>query len=479
MAIDIQKLVSLRSSILRGFSFQQNSNACRMQTVMRKSFLLLVLLNVLIPLPSKGRDITASADATLPPSPDDAKDADPANASLQTSYDTATAQPTAGEDPKVERNGTSPVPAQTDNRVATSATPNTQENPIETSSPEKKSNKKKKKVTINARIHALWEMTHKDVPDNPLTNENEFENKAPENQFQIRRARFKMSWRPEKWLTAVLQVGGFQDNDFGISLLRDAYIHVSPLQYLEIRVGQFKKPFSRLELRSSGKLQVLNRGEGNELLVEELRYGDRDLGLQFSGRILPTVKLDYEIGVFNGSGPDISERGTSKDVTGRIKAEPFSWLSVGVNGSLKVFDDTENVDKTAWAAGADAVLKVAGFRTHLEGILGLDHAFRNREIQVTDSAPPVFDFLAIVSYKHKIADAYTAVSLEPVFKIELLDPNTKVIDDQVLIYSPGFNIYISKYLRLMIQGEILRSAVNSRVRYPEREILAIQICFDI
>jgi hypothetical protein len=342
----------------------------------------------------------------------------------------------------------------------------------------KKKKSKKKKLVINARIYTYWELKHQDTPDDPLTDENEFVDNKPENKFDIRYARFKMTWRPEKWLTAVMQLGDFQELEFGFALLRDAYIHVSPFQFLEIRVGQFKKPFSRLSLRSIGKLEIIKRGEGDKLLVEDLRYGDRDLGVQFSGRIVSSVKLDYQVGVFNGSGPDISEQGNSKDVVARLSLSPVKWFDFGVNGSWKFFEEEENEDKSAWAGGADAVFKVAGFKADIESVFGLDHAFRTREPLVVDTAPLAYNLIGIFSYKRDFTGALKT-AIEPVFKIEYLDPNSKVVNDYVLIYSPGFNIYLGKYFRVMIAGEILRSTTNSIVRFPEQEVLTLQLCFDI
>lgn len=345
-----------------------------------------------------------------------------------------------------------------------------------------KKKKKKKKLKIGVRIHTVWKMDHEDTPDDPQTDEDEFEKQDIENKFSIRRARLKISWRPKKWLTAVLKLGGFQEIDFGISLLQDAYIHVSPFRFLEIRVGQFKKPFSRLELRSSGKLRVYNRGEGNSLIVEDLLYGSRDLGIQFSGRIVPSVKLDYEIGVFNGSGPDISEDGNSKDIAARLKIAPLSWFDFGVNGSFKFFEEDdldEGEDKSAWATSADVTFKVAGFRAYVEGIVALDHEYLGRSTVVTDKAPHIFNLVGILSYKRAVSSGKFGISLEPVFKVELLDPNAKIEKDHVLVYNPGFNTYIGEYLRLMIHGEFRRSAINSSTRYPDRELLAVQFCFDI
>ena len=364
--------------------------------------------------------------------------------------------------------------------VSTAAQSRTEiEPPVDPPAKAKKKKKKRKKFRISARIHAAWEMTHEDTPDDPATDADEYKKQDIESQFDIRQARFKLRWQPEKRLTAVIQLAGFQDNDFGVSLLRDAYIHVSPLQYLEIRAGLFKKPFSRLQLRSFGKLRVLNRGELNDLVVEDLRYGERDLGLQFSGRILPDIKLDYEVGVFNGSGPDVSERGNSKDVAARIQVRPADWISVGTNASFKFFDDEESDEDFAWAAGVDSVFKIAEFRAHVEGIAASDYNFENRQYVVTDTQPLIFGLVTILSYKHRISGGSTGLALEPVFKFELLDPNHKVSDDQVFTYDAGFNSYIGKYLRLMIHGEFRRPAKNSAVQFPKQEILAVQFCFDI
>ena len=383
---------------------------------------------------------------------------------------------TTTSDPPAETNASPDGPAD-GSRAAPSTETRAETTSSADSAPSQK--KKSKKFKVSARIHAVWEMTHENIPDSPATAVNEFEKQDVENQFSIRQARFKFRWRPEKWLTAAFQLAGFQDNDFGVSLLRDAYIHVSPLRYLEIRAGLFKKPFSRLQLRSFGKLRVLNRGEVNDLIVEDLRYGERDLGIQFSGRILPSVKLDYEVGVFNGSGPDISEQGNSKDVVARIATSPTKWFSLGTNASFKFFDDSESDETFAWAAGADAVFKVAGFRAHLEGLAASDYSYKNRQDVVTQTQPTIFGIVGILSYKHKAGIGAFGLALEPVFKVEMLDPNNKITDDQVLTYDAGFNTYIGKYLRLMIHGEFRRPAKNSAVQYPGREILAVQLCFDI
>ncbi len=332
--------------------------------------------------------------------------------------------------------------------------------------------KKKKKVEVRTRIHVRWEMEER-AADGEL-----------ENRFLIRRARLKLIWEPEKWITAKLQVGGFQDLEFGMSLLKDAYIHLSPSRYVEVRVGQFKKPFSRLELRSSGKLRVAERGDGNSFIIEDLLHGGRDIGLQLSGRIVKSIKLDYEAGVFNGTGPNLTELGNAKDVTVRLKTQPVEWFEVGSNGSFKFFDDDAHKardEKFTWAAGVDTVFRFFGVRLHLEGLMARDHLYLANYPLVDPpltEMPLTLNGLAIISYRHKF-DTSWRVAVEPVFKVEYLDPNLDFIDDQILLYTPGFNTYLGKVLRLMLNAEFRRGGRNHLASFRDRETLMLQLCLDI
>ena len=341
----------------------------------------------------------------------------------------------------------------------------------------KKKKKKRKKVRVKARIHTRWEMEHQ--PD--LSGDDE-----TTNEFIIRRTRFKLEWEPEPWLLAKIQVGGFHrvGSSNLQSLLRDAYLHFSPFKYLEIRAGLFKKGFGRLALQSSGKLRVVERGEGNDLILDELRYGGRDIGLQLSGRIVPSVKLDYTLGVFNGTNVtngDNREFGDEKDIVARLKISPIKYLGVGASGSFKFFSDVENQEKSAWAAGADAVMKLAGFRLHLEGIFAQNHLTTRNSVaeeDLPDKMPLIISGVGILSYCHKFNGTFK-LAVEPLFKMEVLDPDSKIVDDEVFTYSPGFNTYLGKYLRLMLHGEFRRPLRNSREAYPKQEKLIIQLCFDI
>jgi hypothetical protein len=348
----------------------------------------------------------------------------------------------------------------------------------------KKKEKKRRKVRVKARIHTRWRLKHdpESSGDAELTNE-----------FLIRRARFKLLWEPEKWLLAVIQVGEFHKMDSPRNLLRDAYLHFSLLQYLEVRCGYFKKPFSRLALRSSGKLRAAERGMGDDLILDKLYYGGRDIGIQLSGRIVPAIKLDYTLGFFNGMGITEGDwdADDAKDIVARVTVNPLSWLGLGINGSFKFMTiykipvgelERVKVDQRVWAVGGDAVMKLLGFRLHLEGIVAEMHnadlSFGNRRELGNDEYPLVLSLFGILSYKHRF-DTHFKFAVEPVFKMEMLDPDTEIVKDEILMYSPGFNSYFGKYFRLMIHGEFRRPFRNARTLIPRRETLYVQLCFDI
>jgi len=326
-------------------------------------------------------------------------------------------------------------------------------------------------LEIGGRLHAGWSLEH-DAESDDYGNE-----------FAIKRAKVQLEWKPARWLAAVIELEASEAIEG--SLLRDAFVQVSPMRQLEVRVGQFKKPFSGLELLSPSKRRLINRGPGNSLIIEDLMYGDRDLGVQLSGRLVKSIKLDYAIGGFNGSGMNLGDPGLSKDLAARLQMRPVKPLVIGANGSFKFFDDAELQDgkpSRAWAAGLDAKLTFGGFRLYAEGLVGQNHiayleAVEGSEI-TADNPPKFVNALGVVSYKHDF-DVSWGFAIEPAFKAEFLEPSTVFVDDGVLAFTPGLNTYFGQYFRLMIDGEFIRSSRNSQAAYPDQEVLMVLACLDI
>jgi hypothetical protein len=333
-------------------------------------------------------------------------------------------------------------------------------------------------LEIRGRVHAGWYMEH--LSDD-LEQETELRN---ENSFYVRRARVKLIWRPETWITALVQLNAAAILEIDDSFLKDAYVHLSPLDQIGLRVGQFKKPFSALALRSSGKLRIIERGIGHEYVVDDrdrsLQYGDRDIGAQLSGRLVETIKLDYAVGVFNGSGPNVEDSDVSKDLVARVDAKPIDQLTVGANASFKFFNEPfPGQPEWAWATGVDAQVRLFDFRLHSEAMVARDY---NRPLEMDPSnrwVPYLVDFVGILSYRFRVPTNLRFI-LEPAFKFELLELDAEHLDDHVFLYTVGLNTYLGKYFRIMVDGEFLRSEKYSDQRgYRDQEVFMVMLCFDI
>lgn len=118
--------------------------------------------------------------------------------------------------------------------------------------------------------------------------------------FQIRRMRTKFDgWVYTKDLTYELQI----DSAAGGNILQDANVNYDLTKGKKaamLKVGQYKVPFGRQELTSSGSQQFVDRS-----LVSNAFARGRDIGVQLWGT--PNGgKLDWRVGVFNGNGRTVS-----------------------------------------------------------------------------------------------------------------------------------------------------------------------------
>jgi phosphate-selective porin OprO and OprP len=136
--------------------------------------------------------------------------------------------------------------------------------------------------------------------------------------FRIRRAKFKLEgwfWIPPQvapsphvmpklsyelqlnWAAVAANVGA-QPANVG-AILEDANIAWDPQGMGKFRIvfGQYKVPFGRQQLTSSGNQQFVDRS----LVSDEYERG-RDIGVSVQGAVWSN-KLEYRAGVFNGNGP--------------------------------------------------------------------------------------------------------------------------------------------------------------------------------
>jgi hypothetical protein len=113
-------------------------------------------------------------------------------------------------------------------------------------------------------------------------------------QFEIRRARLTLEGNLH---TTALAYKFQSDFGKGFVTLKDFYFDIEPGPDTFIRVGQWKRPFSRQQITSSGRLEVSDRS------ITDRAFGaGRDIGIAMHNGYEKSPDLEWAFGVFNGTG---------------------------------------------------------------------------------------------------------------------------------------------------------------------------------
>ncbi len=112
--------------------------------------------------------------------------------------------------------------------------------------------------------------------------------------FAIQRARLKISgsaW--DKKVTYKFQT----DYGQGAVVLKDFYVDYALNKGFHIRTGQWKRPFSRQQITSSGKQELVDRA------ITDAAFGaGRDLGVAIHNNYEESPGVEWALGIFNGTG---------------------------------------------------------------------------------------------------------------------------------------------------------------------------------
>lgn len=132
--------------------------------------------------------------------------------------------------------------------------------------------------------------------------------KGVDERFMIRRGRFKFD-RVDEFTNIVFQIDATQD---GVSL-RDGFIQLKDRKWktFTFTAGQFSKPFGYILSYSSANREFPERPR----LHQTLFPSERDLGAMLSVKLPKYPFIDYEIGVFNGSGMNAKDYDSKKDLS--------------------------------------------------------------------------------------------------------------------------------------------------------------------
>ncbi len=283
--------------------------------------------------------------------------------------------------------------------------------------------------------------------------------------FRIRRAKTKFEgWIYSKNLKYELQLNWPGSG----SALEDANLNwdVKGDKSFQIKAGQFKAPFGRQELTSSGSQQFVDR----TAVSNEFAKG-RDIGIQFHGQPLGG-KLDWRVGVFNGAGINVSSNDNDAyQYTARLGWQPL--------GDVKYSEgDFESSDKPLFGLGVnwnsnDKHGATTGDDIDQE-IVGLDFAFKFKGFSLTgeyfdaeNDRETGTDFDNEGFY---IQAGYFFVpkKFETALRYSVLDPNSAVSNNDRTETGIGFSYYFNKHShKLQADYRILE---NDATNVEDKEI---------
>lgn len=143
---------------------------------------------------------------------------------------------------------------------------------------------KKFKVSIYNRIQGRYTYTDQDNPERDDTSS-----------FRVRR--FKTVFEGNAFDPSLHYK--FQVNWPTSPELEDAFLHWKPRTYAGVQVGQYKVPFNRQQLTSSGAQQFVDRA-----ITDDYFTFARDQGVTLTGSWFGTNNdlLEWNAGIFNGNG---------------------------------------------------------------------------------------------------------------------------------------------------------------------------------
>lgn len=314
---------------------------------------------------------------------------------------------------------------------------------------------KKSDVTFTGRLHAQYHTSS-------------VEDVSPSSSFYVRRARLAAEYRN---LAGTMRGKVQYDIGAGSPKLKDGYVDLLFGGGLNVRLGQFKKPFSLWELTSSKRTMVIERANGligsawkstNSIIIKDGLYGDRDIGVMLHGT---TGALRYNLGLFNGNGNNKkSDDDDGKQIGGRLVYSLSDDLALGAGVSSRTVSDF--VDPVR---GDTTSTRFQAYEIDLD--YGIRHDVSRTgawvQAELLYGANPVFGDDAnfsginvVGSYNLNQAGEGRIYSLRPAIRFDYSKRDTDDDDTANILLTPGLDIFFDKYNRVQINLDIDRSQMD-------------------
>jgi hypothetical protein len=317
----------------------------------------------------------------------------------------------------------------------------------------------------------------------------------PSSTFEARRVRFGAELEYQKWLTGKLET----EVAMARLQMRDMFMNMAFDPRFQFRVGQFKKPFSLLQLHSSSTWPMIERGVRIRGLSESLTYRDSlaggtrvlqsfrgatvigeeqelldrflyqnfELGAALHGRF---GNVGYTAGVFNGTGSDLPDDTDAKSYAARLtyKLPVDLPVTFGAAASYREFRITNRpAIQTGDGTAYEVDLEVGAFRRAGPHFLG--------EFVIGDNLQDETEkFLGAQGMLTWFAPMQGRVEgVEFGGRASFGDPRRDIDDDEGLLLTPGINVYFSGRNRLMFNWDFF----NVGDRFNDENALRAQAQF--
>lgn len=268
--------------------------------------------------------------------------------------------------------------------------------------------------------------------------------------FVVRQARLgvKGELAEDFELNVTVDVADVLDPETGTAfdapaLIRTAVLQYQPSRALQLSVGRYKRPFSRLELESSADLPILRRGLWNELAIEENQWGDRAIGAMVSGRV-KKPKLRWYLSMTNPAWSSAVQY-QGYDVTGRVQLTLSKPFTLGVHAAYKHVD-IGGRDRQGVAFGGDLDFELGG--THV--LLDASYA----ELVLRNGEPSGMGVVLLAEQRIPLLAEW---ALAPTVALEAADADSGLSQTESLRLTFGVNLLGHAVFRVMPQVALVRS----------------------
>jgi hypothetical protein len=248
----------------------------------------------------------------------------------------------------------------------------------------------------------------------------------------------------------------------GVAALRDGIIDFAVVpKKLHLVLGQFTRPFSRQQITSDGRLNLVDRA-----ITDKAFDGGRDIGFALQNNYEKSPTFEWAVGLFNGVGNKSHLSGTVKSSTltglGEIEDGKFSnvpkifdpalVLRLGYNyGGIKGYSETDfEGGGFRFALGASTMINFdsaestdAQTRAELDFIFKL-HGFSTSGayfVKTVQNGASLFDQGEDKSGAHIQLGHLFARRYQPVFRYAFVQNGSKTETETAL----GFSVYFFKH----------------------------------